>query len=249
LSISGDDIENMHNYYSPLKTAYNIKYDDQPRINLLEFIAKAPDRILEIGCGTGATGAAIKEKYPKTCYIGIEIDEKAAALARTRLDYVIQADIDRINIEDLNIEKQSIDIIIFADVLEHLYDPWKVLHIMHDYLKPDGTILASIPNVQNFSLILHLIEGNWTYENCGLLDATHIRFFTLHEISKLFTGTGYALVNCVSTLQYQIEEEGWPRDLDFGKFVIKGVTKEEAVQFFAFQYIIIAKKITKSSNI
>lgn len=233
----------MKDYYSPLKIAYSIKYDDKPRSDLIDFITGAPERVLEIGCGAGATGALVKQKYPDTQYIGVEIEEEAATIARTRLNKVIQVNIEQVTIEQLAVEQESFDLIVCADVLEHLYDPWKVLYTLRDCLKPDGKIIASIPNTQNIGLILNLLNGNWTYEKYGLLDATHIRFFTLNEIFRLFSGTGYKVIDCDSILQTNLEEDGWPRDMDFGKFVLRQVTKEEASKLFTFQYIVVAQKI------
>ena len=78
----------------------------------------------------------------------------------------------------------------------------------------------------------------------GLLDATHIRFFTLREIVKLFSGTGYEIVGTTSILQRQLETDGWPRDLEFGRLVLKNVSMEEAKLLFTFQYLVIARKKT-----
>jgi 2-polyprenyl-3-methyl-5-hydroxy-6-metoxy-1,4-benzoquinol methylase len=231
----------MKYYYSPLKD-HAVDYGDNPRSELVEFIKGNPDRILEIGCGRGAFGIELKQKYPSVEYIGLEVDEKAVEIARSRLNRVIMANIEEINLEQLDINKESFDFIICADVLEHLYDPWKILFTLHAYLKPEGKILASIPNAQNISLILELLNGNWTYTEFGLLDATHIRFFTLNEIFRLFTGTGYKVIDCASILQTHLEEDGWPRDLDFGKIVLRQVAKEEAAKLYTFQYIVVAQK-------
>jgi hypothetical protein len=86
---------------------------------------------------------------------------------------------------------QFFDYVIFGDVLEHLYDPRKVLKTIAFYLKEDGNVLASIPNAMHYSLIRDLLNGFWTYTDRGLLDRTHIRFFTFHEICKMFKETGY----------------------------------------------------------
>jgi len=230
-------------YYSPLKAEYAAKYDDNPRMDLIESIKEAHGKVLEIGCGAGATGLLVKQKFPDTIYVGLELNEKAADIAKTRLDKVITANIEQANLEQFGIEKGSFDMIICADVLEHLYDPWKVLHTLRDYLKPNGKVLASIPNTQNIGLILQLLSGNWTYMKYGLLDATHIRFFTLKEIYTLFSSTGYQIINWHSILQRNIEQERWPKDIDFGRIVLRDVTKEEAIMFYTFQYIVIAQKI------
>jgi 2-polyprenyl-3-methyl-5-hydroxy-6-metoxy-1,4-benzoquinol methylase len=233
----------MEDYFSPVKK-HTVDYGDNPRSELIEFIRDAPESVLEIGCGRGAFGEGVKRKFPNIRYVGLEIDEQAAHLAKERLDKVIVCDIEKTDPGAIDIERESFEWIICADVLEHLYDPWKVMHILHSYLKPGGKLLASIPNTQNISLILQLLDGKWTYTQYGLLDATHIRFFTLNEIYKLFSGTGYRVIDCASIMQYQLEDDNWPRDMDFGKVVMKQITKEEAAMFFTFQYIIVAQKLT-----
>ena len=178
-------------------------------------------------------------------YVGVEPDEGAAKIAETRLDRVIFSDIEQVKLDTFGLTKEDFDLIICADVLEHLYDPWKILFALRNNLVPDGRILVSIPNIQHISIINNLLNGNWTYSKYGLLDATHIRFFTLSEIIKMFSGTGYKMVQCSHTTQPEIENvKKWPADLDFGKVVIKNVTRDEASKFFVFQYFIIAQKIS-----
>lgn len=232
----------MRNYYSPLKKDYSDKYDDTPRSEIVDLIESAPDRVLEIGCGPGATGALIKQKFSMVHYTGLELDGKAAQIAMSRLDRVITADIEHLDFESSGIEKGSLDLIICADVLEHLYDPWKILHVLRDYLVDDGKIIASIPNTQYIDLVLQLLRGSWNYSGYGLLDATHIRFFTINEINKLFSGTRYKIVTCVNTLKNDFEVDGWPRDLDFGDILLRDVSYEKAISLFTFQYLIVAQK-------
>ncbi len=234
----------MQNYISPLKTDYVSKYDDNPRTELIDLIKDPPQRVLEIGCGAGATGVAFKQKFKEIEYVGVESDEGAAKIAQTRLDRVIFSDIEKVLLDTFGLTKEYFDLIICADVLEHLYDPWKILFALRNNLVPDGRILASIPNIQHISIINNLLNDRWTYSKYGLLDATHIRFFTLSEIIKMFSGTGYKMIQCSHTTQPEIENvKKWPADLDFGKVVIKNVTRDEASRFFVFQYFIIAQKI------
>lgn len=235
----------MSDNFSPLRQEDHLaKYGDNPRADLLALVQEAPRRVLDIGCGSGAFGVLVKQKFPGVHYVGVELDESAAALARSRLDRVIIADIERSSPEQLNIPKSSFDLLVCADVLEHLYDPWKVLHALSEYLVPGGKVLASFPNIQNISVITNLVAGNWTYARFGLLDATHIRFFTLNEVTKLFSGTGFSILQCIATVQDNnvLSQEGWPRDLDFGRLVVKNVTEEEAQRFFTFQYLVLARK-------
>jgi 2-polyprenyl-3-methyl-5-hydroxy-6-metoxy-1,4-benzoquinol methylase len=234
----------MQDYISPLKTDYVSKYDDNPRTELIDLITEPPHRVLEIGCGAGATGLALKQKFQDIEYVGVEPDEGAAKIAQTRLDRVICSDIEKVQMDTFGLTKEYFDLIICADVLEHLYDPWKILFALRNNLVPDGRILASIPNIQHISIINNLLNGHWTYSKYGLLDATHIRFFTLSEITKMFSDTGYKMIQLSHAAQPEVEGvKKWPADLDFGKVVIKNVTREEASKFFVFQYFIIAQKV------
>lgn len=231
----------MKDYISPLKTDYGSKYDDTPRTELLQLITEVPQRVFEIGCGSGATGLVLKQKFQGLEFVGLEPEEKVAQIAHTRLDKVIVSDIEKVELDTLGLKKGYFDIIICADVLEHLYDPWKTLFAVRDYLKPDGRVLASIPNIQHIDIINNLLKGNWTYSKYGLLDATHIRFFTLNEIVKMFSGTGYNVIHCSGVTNPKSKSDKWPND--FGEFVLKNVTREEASRFSVLQYLIIAQKV------
>jgi len=233
----------MIDYYSPLKSGCIAEYGDNPRTELIDLIREAPEQMFEIGCGSGATGMAIKRKFPNVIYIGLDSDKEAAEIARTRLDRVIVSDIEKVHLDSFGLKKECFDLIICADILEHLYDPWKTIFELRDYLTPEGKILASIPNVQYINHIINFLHGNWKYDDNGLLDVTHIRFFTLNEIVKMFTGTGYNIIHCSGATNPKLNSDTWPKDFDFGKFVLKNVTREEAFKFSVLQYLIIAGKV------
>ncbi|MBC8555846.1 MAG: class I SAM-dependent methyltransferase [Candidatus Brocadiales bacterium] len=234
----------MINYYSPLKSGCVAEYGDNPRNELIDLIKVVPEQIFEIGCGSGATGMAIKQKFPDAKYIGMDSNKDAAEIAQTRLDKVIVSDIDKVPLDTFGLEKECFDLIICADILEHLYDPWKIINDLRSYLTTDGKILASIPNVQYIEHIVNVLDGNWKYEDHGLMDATHIRFFTLNEIIKMFNGTGYNITHCSGISNPKMNSDTWPNDFDFGKFVLKNITKEEASKFAVLQYLLIAQKVS-----
>lgn len=229
-------------YFSPLNFPFEEKYEDKPRVELVQFIKDEPNEILEIGCSTGATGKIIKEKFPNCKYYGIEIEPKAAEIASKFLDKTFNVNVENIEISELGFKEESLDIIIFADVLEHLYDPWKLIYKLKKYLRKNGYILASIPNIQHIDVISALIKGNWNYSKYGLLDATHIRFFTLNEIAKMFIQNGYVIENVFPNLTKDINKEFWPKDLYFDKFVVKMVSLQEAINFYTVQYFVLAYK-------
>ncbi len=235
--------------FSPLLARYEEKYADNPRMELMGLLDFPFRDVLEIGCGGGATGAAIKREHHAVKYFGVELDPDAVTSARRVLDRVVRGDIERMSLEDYDIPKQGFDLIIIADVLEHLYDPWKVLRMLREYLRPGGAVVASIPNTQNIRLVRNLVQGFWTYSEHGLLDATHIRFFTLTEIGKLFNGSGFVIDQLISSCDAEMPAAGpWPRDLEFGRMVLRGQTRDEAQQLFTFQYLVRARRSSENGK-
>ncbi|OGP50499.1 MAG: hypothetical protein A2Y79_06295 [Deltaproteobacteria bacterium RBG_13_43_22] len=234
----------MNTYYSPLHYDHQDKYDDQPRMDIVNLIPESCESVLEIGCGTGATGAFLKEKNPNLYYVGMEIDGQAARIAKTRLNEVLTIDIEKINADQFNLKKNFFDLIIAADVLEHLYDPWRIMDFLRCFIEKNGKVILSFPNTQNINLIANLVQGNWTYEKYGLLDATHIRFFTWNEIEKLLMGTGYRILRSVSNLQTSLDGHTFPLEISISNLVFKNVSREEAQKLFTFQYLVLAEKVT-----
>jgi len=138
--------------------------------------------ILEVGCGEGILGGRLKAANPQATVLGIEREPEVADRARRRLDQVFTLDVQN---EDPPLAPASLDCILFGDVLEHLIDPGEVLLRYRKFLKPEGIVLCSIPNVQHHSIVQALIKGDFQYAPDGLLDATHLRFFTYSTIIKL----------------------------------------------------------------
>jgi len=161
-------------------------------INILE-LERNNLNILEIGCACGGTLQEIKNINPKTNVFGIEINENAAKIAKM-IGQVSSEDIEE---TELSFQQEFFDYIILGDVLEHLYNPQKVLENIKPYLKVGGKIVASIPNIQHWSIIEELLKGNWTYADAGILDKTHLNFFTRNEIFNLFDKTGYEVIQFI----------------------------------------------------
>jgi len=170
-----------------IKPSAGNSYYSRVRFNLIEHIPDTANRILEIGCGDGATAGEIKRKHPDVEIVGVELDPSAAENAAKVLDKVLVG-----SVED-NLEKlrhDNFDVILYGDVLEHLTDPWKVVKEHLGILSKEGCMIASIPNIGYFKVIQMLKQGKWTYQDAGIMDRTHLRFFTRSTMIDLFQQSG-----------------------------------------------------------
>ena len=148
--------------------------------DLLARIPLTAQSILEFGCGSGSLGAAYKLRNPSVRYLGVEAMPGPAAEASACLDQVWHADAE---CDDLfGDDPPLVDCLVYGDVLEHLRDPWACLARHLRCLAPDGVVVACIPNVQHWSVLAQLLQGQWPLEDQGLFDRTHLRWFTRHSI-------------------------------------------------------------------
>jgi GT2 family glycosyltransferase/SAM-dependent methyltransferase len=164
-------------------------YYEHERPELLEVVPQHAARVLDVGCAGGRLGEQIKRRQAALVW-GIEVVEAAAQRAARRLDRVWNTSVETAL---LDIPEDTFDCIITADVLEHLVDPWTVLASLRRRLVRGGTLVASIPNVGHWNVIRDLLEGTWRYTSEGLLDRTHLRFFTRKSIRELFWTAGLTI--------------------------------------------------------
>jgi len=150
-------------------------YPDYPNPDLLDRIPLDATSVLDVGCASGALGYAFKRRNPSARYFGIEADPDAAAIARRRIDAVSSVDVE---VEPCPFGDTTFDCIIYGDVLEHLRDPWTVLRKQAARLTPGGVVLICMPNAEHWSLAERLLRGTFDYEDQGLFDRTHLRWFT-----------------------------------------------------------------------
>ncbi|MGH7816874.1 MAG: class I SAM-dependent methyltransferase, partial [Candidatus Binatia bacterium] len=142
----------------------------------------AGKKVLEIGPGSGhLTEALSKRNCQVTC---IEVDENLTSIARSFCQRMIVADVERLNPEEA-FPGERFDVIILGDVLEHLKQPEMVLRKLRDFLQPAGYLVLSLPNVAHASVRLALLNGDFNYSEEGIIDRTHLRFFTLATIVAL----------------------------------------------------------------
>ena len=158
-------------------------YYENERGEMLRFIPDTTSTTLEFGCGIGRFSSLLKETLHTESW-GVEIDCQAAAQAAKRLDKVIASDA-ILALKD--IPNGFFDCVIFFDVLEHLVDPYSLLNGIKEKMTEKGIIVASIPNISYYRTMVDLvIRGNWDYKSHGVLDKSHLRFFTRNSIVKTF---------------------------------------------------------------
>ncbi|MGD0335716.1 MAG: class I SAM-dependent methyltransferase [Candidatus Omnitrophota bacterium] len=151
-------------------------------------IPEGSNKILDIGCGGALTGLTLKQHKKASEVIGIDISKAAAERAALRIDKVIVGNIEEM---DLNLPDGYFDYVILGDILEHLINPWEFLKKINKYLKQNGRMLVTIPNVRCWRVVVPLIfKGAWSYEWQGILDKSHLRFFTKKTIYQLFNDAG-----------------------------------------------------------
>ena len=147
-------------------------------------------RVVDFGCGAGGFAQLLKQRGCRI--VGVDLNAEAAKAAESHCDQVLVADLDFISILEI-LPDQTFDVAIFGDVLEHLRDPWRVLADARQILRPGGYVIASIPNIAHGAVRLSLLQGNFEYADVGLLDNTHLRFFTRKTVHELFEGAGYVI--------------------------------------------------------
>ena len=189
---TGDGREKKENNPEKQSGLMKIKKDEyynNTRPDVQQLINSSSRVLLDVGCGTGNLAFELKNKLNAEAW-GIEYNDEAAAAAEEKLDKVIPGKIE----DTLNeLPDNYFDTIIFADVLEHLIDPYSVLEKIKGKLSPGGEVVASIPNVRHWSVVKQLLEGRWDYQEWGIMDSTHLRFFTRQSIQSMFNKAGYKI--------------------------------------------------------
>lgn len=211
-------------------------YFEFDRPDVLALVPPTAQRVLDIGCGGGKLGASIKERQGAHV-TGIERNELAVQLARQRLDEVCSTDLTD---PELSFPAGSFDCVICADVLEHLRDPQTLLKKVRHWLAPHGSLVISLPNVQNHTVLQSLLSGNWTYEPAGLLDEDHVRFFTRREIEKLQFRAGFELQQlriAPGAGWEEWQQAGRPLTLTLGPAQVTLPSEQQAAELFAYQYL------------
>lgn len=233
---------------NPLDSRPDDGYYANPRTEVIELLQRHSThakRIVEIGCGGGQTIAELKRLLGADFCLGVEMHEAMASVARGRIDQVIVADLATQSTESLGVREQNFDLLLALDVLEHLYDPWSVLADWATVLRPGGRVAISLPNLQHLAVLLDLSRGKFDYQSSGLLDATHIRFFTAQSAAKLVAGAGLRLIECMPIFYppmdlTQLKENG--NTIAADHITLTNLTAQEIVGLTAFQFVLLAER-------
>lgn len=160
--------------------------------DLLRFMDRAFETVVEVGCSSGALARVYRERYPEVRYLGVEIEPERAQMARQFCNLVVCSDIESLPGPEWDALFPS-DCWVFGDTLEHMKDPWAVLARVRARISPAGRVVACIPNAQHWSVQVRLATGLFRYEDLGLLDRTHLRWFTRVTMTEMFQSAGFAV--------------------------------------------------------
>ena len=223
-----DKNENAEGYFDNTKTKL---------LDLIPLKLRGGD-LLEIGAASGNTLIyAKKNGYAENIY-GVELCDIKNSNQENKLlsDFIIG------NIEEIELpyNKESFDVILCGDVLEHLVDPYKIVNTLRKYLKKDGVFISSIPNIRKLSILKTIfVNGDFKYADHGILDKTHLRFFTKKNMINLFEDNGYTVINIIPSDTCNVKR--YLKRLRFirlFKCLLSAIFKE----FFTIQYYLVAKK-------
>jgi 2-polyprenyl-3-methyl-5-hydroxy-6-metoxy-1,4-benzoquinol methylase len=172
-----------------------------PRPEVAALVPATARRILDLGCSSGHLGAGLRRDDREI--IGVELDPRLAAEARTRLSAVVESDLEALATAPVPAElAEPFDCVIAADVLEHLRDPWSVVAWAAERLTPAGSLVISVPNIRHLRTFwLLLVRRRWAYEPVGIFDRTHLRWFARANLPELLGDTGLEITELTRTYQ------------------------------------------------
>jgi len=169
----------------------NQDYYGGVRSEMLKYFPENGNTMLDVGCGEGVFGKSAKDKFGVEVW-GIDINQRSVALAEEKLDRAFCNDVS-LMMDDL--PENYFDAIYFNDVLEHMVDPYSLLGALKSKLNTEGVVVASIPNVRYHRVLTQiLLKRDFKYEKAGVMDETHLRFFTQKSIQRMFVDAGYEII-------------------------------------------------------
>lgn len=200
------------------------RYFSHVRKDVVGLLDGTYGRVLEVGCGTGATLAYLKKQGMAEEVYGIEFDARVAKQAEQVLDGVWVGDAETIELPD----DMRFDVVLLPDVLEHLREPGDFLKKIGRHLEKDGCMVISVPNVQHVSVVRQLWRGEWRYEDEGIMDRTHLRFFTRKSVVRMIEEAGFS-----------VEEVRWNGgELGFALNVINWISGDRLRVWWVSQWLL-----------
>jgi glycosyltransferase involved in cell wall biosynthesis/precorrin-6B methylase 2 len=204
------------------------------RHDIAKLVPLGAKNILDVGCSVGALGSHLRLRN-QAKVTGLELDPEMIAVASTKLDRVIQGNVEELD-WDAYFKPGDFDCIIFGDLLEHLHDPWTVLKKANRFLAPNGVIVASLPNIAHISTASRLIfRQDWPYNDRGLHDRTHLRFFVLRTIQELFNEAGFLIEKVECNYRFIDQQHRINR---YAGYIARFILHNQ----LAYQYLIVATK-------
>jgi len=229
-------------------------------------------KILDVGCGYGQNGAEMMKK--NNIVFGVDLSPLAIKKAKQRLTCAVVADFSRPETIPEEIKRETFDMVVFSDILEHVYDPLSLIRNAVPLMKENAILLVSVPNIANWLTRLRLLFGRWEYTVSGMMDRTHIRFFTLESIKRLIAAAGFDVTDVYATpyllrglIGIQARNRMFPESRNAPpadpealagnacyRFYMKYVYRPEAFvanlwkRMFAYQFVITARRTTSGSH-
>jgi 2-polyprenyl-3-methyl-5-hydroxy-6-metoxy-1,4-benzoquinol methylase len=220
----------VNNMYQEKKS----DYFSGARTVIIDLVPSGVNRVLEIGCGYGQTLLMLKKRNLCKETVGIELVESVASEASKNVDRIYALNVEK---SELPSELGEFDLILLLDVLEHLVDPWGLLlKLKSNCLSKKGKVIISLPNARHFGLVLPLLSGSFDYVESGILDKTHLRFFTKKS--------AIALVKSAGLNVEKIKRKSLNLNLNSGKlnFVTFGLFSD----FIATHYVLLCGNISET---
>lgn len=208
-----------------------------PRAELLPFVPRSATRVLDVGCGAGGFGRTLLADRPTVELWGVEADPAAALLASAHYRQVLTGPFPE---AAADLPQGYFDLVCFNDVLEHMVAPERAVQAALHHLAPRGTLFASIPNIRHFSVLWPLLtRGRWDYADDGLLDRTHVRFFTKSTMVELLENAGWHVLDVIG-----INRCRWPdAGRDTWKTKVASIaSRGRSDDFFYTQYVLQAQR-------